>query len=372
MADAIFDHPETGGEERHACHLLCAYLAEQGFAVETGVGGLETSFRAVYEYGNGGPSIGLLCEYDALAGFGHGCAHHLQGPAIVAAAKAVKDVCMDNPFKLVVYGTPDEEVHGGKITMKQNGCFRDIDVALMMHGSSTTTTDVRCMALKTSIVTFHGKASHAAIAPDKGRSALDALLLAFHGVEFLREHVLDDTRMHYAILNGGGPGNVVPAEASGEFTLRSYDTGYVLSLTERLLDIFKGAALMTGTSYEVSELPFLMAKIPVLSLNELLMENARAVHAPTIRPPREKTGSTDFGNVMYEVPGSCIRLAFVPENATSHSQIYLDAGKSNAAHDATRFAAEILAMTTRDLITDPIKLEKVRQEFLMKKKSGQY
>lgn len=367
ISDDIFDHPELGEQEYYASAALIGYLEHSGFCVERGVGGLETAFRAVYENGAGGPSIGLLCEYDAIRDFGHGCAHHLQGPAIIAAATAIKGACRAFPYKIVVYGTPDEEVDGGKIRMKEKGCFQDIDVALMMHGSPTTTTDIKCMALKTFIATFHGKSSHAAIAPEKGRSALDALMLACHGIEFLREHVLEDTRLHYGILNAGGPTNIVPKEAVAEFTMRSYSTDYVNLVAERVEDIIKGAALMAGVTYEISERPFLMAKIPVLSLNEMLMENAVLVDAPTIRPAREKTGSTDFGNVMYDIPGSCIRVAFVHEKAAAHSQEFLEAGKSESAHKAVIYAAKILAMTAGDLISDPAKLDIVKKEFAEKK-----
>lgn len=368
ISDDIFDHPELGCQEHYASELLAGYLEERGFKTERGAGGLETAFRAVYENGAGGPSIGLLCEYDAIKDFGHGCAHHMQGPAIIAAAQAIKKACTDLPYKIVVYGTPDEEITGGKIIMKDNGCFRDIDVALMTHGSPTTTTDTKCMALRTFIVTFRGKASHAAIAPEKGRSALDALILACHGVECLREHVLDDTRLHYGILDAGGPTNIVHPKAVLELTMRSYDTDYVMSVARRAEDIIKGAALMAGVTYEIGEIPFLMAKIPVLSLNEIIMDNARLAEAPSIRPPRDKTGSTDFGNVMYDIPGSCIRVAFVPEDTASHSQEFLDVGKSRDAHGAVVCAAKILAMTAYDLISDAEKLNRVKNEFAEKKK----
>ena len=370
MADAIFDHPEWGFEEVFASGLLTEELEKNGFAVERGVGEIPTAFRAVYENGTPGegPNIGLLCEYDAIKGMGHGCGHHIQGPAVLAAAEAVKKLCRDKAYRLIVYGTPAEETAGGKILMKEKGCFQDIEVALMMHPSPTTTTDVKCMALITYHVTFHGKAAHAAMAPDKGRSALDAILLAAHGMECLREHVKEDTRLHYTILDAGGPSNAVPAKAAAEFCIRSYNTDYLLTVAERVRDIFKGASLMTGTQFEISEQPFFMAKIPVLSLNQILMSHAENFNAPTIRPPREKTGSTDFGNVMYDVPGSCIRVAFVSEGAAAHSQDYLDAGKCEDAHRCLVVAAEILAGTCIDLIEEPELLQKVREEFAEKKK----
>jgi len=199
--------------------------------------------------------------------------------------------------------------------------------------------------------------------PDKGRSALDAILLACNGIEFLREHAKDDTRLHYTILNAGGASNVVPAKAEAEFCMRSYNSAYLEKVTERVENVIKGASLMTGTTYNIKRLPTYQGKIPVLSLNKILMDNAHLVNAPTIRPAREKTGSTDFGNVMYNIPGSCIRVAFVPEGTSSHSKEYIDAGKTKAAHDCTMYAAKILADTCYDLIVDPLLMKEGKSEF---------
>ena len=362
-ADDLFDHPECDGHEVRACGQLIQWLESEGFAAEKGIGGMETAFRAVYQHGTGGPSIGLLTEYDALPGIGHACGHHLQPPAIIGAALALKKCLTDTPYKIVVYGTPAEETRGGKIIMLKNGCFRDIDVALMTHGAPATCVDVKSMACRGFTVTFHGVRAHAAMSPEKGRSALDALLLACQAVEFLREHVREDTRMHYSIVNGGGANNAVPAEASGSFGLRSSSTAYLETVVRRFLDILKGAALMTGTTYDVKASEELDAKIPVLRLNDLFMKNAEAAGAPRIRPPRQKTGSTDFGNVMRIVPGCCIRVAFVPEGSAAHSQEFLDAGKTQAAHDAVIYAAKILAYTAADMIEQPETLAAIRQEF---------
>lgn len=367
MSDRIFDFSEISGEEYQSSALLEDYLEARGFLVERGIAGLPTAFRAVYRNGEGGPKIGLLAEYDALEGMGHGCGHHMQGPAIAGAAVALKEAGMDIPFELVVYGTPAEETLGGKIVMMEQGCFQDIDVAFMTHGGPETCTDVKCMALENFRVTFHGKASHAAIAPDQGRSAFDAALLSFHALEMLREHVKDDTRMHYTVNNAGGPPNVVPEIAEAEYTLRSYSTDYLNEVVERFMDILKGACLMTGTTCEIQrDRPF-KSKVPCALINEVLMENARLADAPTIRPPREKTGSTDFGNVMYEIPGSCIRIAFVPEGSPAHSMAYVNAGKSQEAHLAVVKAAQILAGSCLDLIKKPELFAQIRQEFLQNK-----
>lgn len=177
---------------------------------------------AVYENGTGGPSIGILCEYDALKGMGHACGHHMQGPACLGAAVAIKELAGETPFKLTVYGTPAEETLGAKCDMVKKGCFLELDAAFMMHGSPTTCTDVKCLADRSFEVVFHGKGAHAALAPEKGKSALDGLLIAFNGIEFLREHVPDDTRMHYTMTELPGPANIVPARAVGKFSLRSF------------------------------------------------------------------------------------------------------------------------------------------------------
>ncbi len=156
LSDQIYDFQEISMEEFQSSALLVKYLREHGFEVETGIAGLETAFRAVYRQGSGGVRIGLLAEYDALEGMGHGCGHHMQGPSVIGAALAIKECCSAQNFELIVYGTPAEETVGGKIIMGDAGCFQDIDVAFMMHGGPNTCTDVKCMALENFKVTFHG------------------------------------------------------------------------------------------------------------------------------------------------------------------------------------------------------------------------
>lgn len=370
MSDFIFDHPECGGQEYQAAKLLCDYLEKNGFLVERGIGGLETAFKATFRNGQGGPNFGLLAEYDALERIGHACGHHMQGPALVGAAVALKEQAGEQPFTLTVYGTPAEETFGGKINLLNAGYLTECDVALMFHPSQTTTTDVKCMAIASYTLRFHGKSAHAASAPELGRSALDALLLCLTGTEFLREHVEDDTRIHYTITNGGGADNVVPSLAEASVSLRSYNDLYLDSVIERFKNIVQGAALMTETTWELVEKPRFNSKIPVLTLNRLLMEKAELVNAPRLRPPREKTGSTDFGNVMFHIPGSCIRIAITDsESAPSHSQAYLDAGKGAAARTAIVCAAKVIAAACREMLEQPELLESIKIEFQEKKRA---
>ena len=372
MADQIYDLAEPGLEEFQSSKLLADYLQNHGFTVEMGIAGLPTAFRAVYEQGEGGPSFGFLAEYDALKDIGHACGHHMQGPSVIGAALALKDICKEQSYKIVVYGTPAEETIGGKIIMQEKGCFQDIDIALMMHAAPTTCVDLRCMALECFYVNFHGVESHAAMSPDKGKSAFDAALLSFQGIEFLREHVKEDSRMHYTVLDAGGPSNIVPGRTRAEYTLRSYSTDYLEKvIVPRFYDIIKGACLMTGTTYDIERSYPFKAKIPCITLNDLIMENAGQFDAPQITGPREKTGSTDFGNVMYDVPGCCIRTAFVPEGTSAHSKEYLDAGKTDKAHAALRSGSEILAGTCVDILENPELLQKIKEEFQERKKKEQ-
>ena len=362
MSDAIFDRPEMAFKEAFASGLLEDYLEEKGFTVQRGLGSLPTAFRAEYQNGEGGPSIGLLCEYDALPQ-GHACGHQMQGPSIVGAAYAIKELLKDKPYKLIVYGTPAEEGKGGKVIMLEDGFLQDMDVALMMHGGPATQTDIHSMAKISAKVTFHGKSAHAALKPEAGRSALDALLLSFQGIEFLREHVKEDTRIHYTVLDAGGPCNVVPQAATGDFGIRSYDSAYLDELIRRFENIIKGAALMTETTEEIHYGKRIEGKIPVFKLNELLMKNAEYYDAPNRQPDRKKTASTDFANVMYRIPGACIRIAFVPPGTSSHSQEFVDAGKTQEAHEAVLLAAKILAASAVQMVMEPQLLQDIKEEF---------
>ena len=370
MSDFIFDHPEIGLQEVQACELLCAFLARNGFQVERGYAGLPTAFRAIHSVGTGGPRIGLLCEYDALIGLGHACAHHLQGPCILGAAMAIKGQVTGRPYTLEVIGTPAEETVGGKIAMLEHGAFKDLDVALMMHGNDVTQVDLKSLALSEYLVTYHGTSAHAGMAPEDGRSALEALMLMFNGLAFLRGHVRDDTRIHGIIEQGGTVVNAIPDLAVARVEIRSYDRPYLDRVIERVMRIFEGAALMTDTRFTLEKTTEFHSKIPVRRLNDLVMANAALAGAKDLEPPRERTGSTDFENVMFHVPGTCINLPFVDKGISAHTQGYLDRGKAPEAHDAIVLGARILAMTVLDLLLDPALLDAVQADFRQEKETG--
>ena len=180
----------------------------------------------------------------------------------------------------------------------------------------------------------------------------------------MREHVNSDVKIHYTVVNcGGTPANVVPAYAEASVYVRSYNRAYLDTVCRRFEKVLKGAAMMTETEVEIIEEKKVDNKIPVLTLNDLVMKQAEEIHAPQIAPAREKTGSTDFGNVMRRVPGTCARIAFVAPGAAAHSQEYIEAGKTEAAHDAVIYGAKILAGTALELIENPELLKQAKEEF---------
>ena len=370
LADRICDHPEPGLSEFQASGWICQYLERYGFKTEKGAGGFETAFRAEYTIGDGnGPGIGLLCEYDALEGIGHGCGHHIQGPGIAGAAVALSRTLDGRlPCRIIVYGTPAEETLGAKIPMMKNGCFRDLDLALMIHASgSGSSVDNKTLAMSQFDVVFTGIGAHAAISPEKGRSALDAMLLSFHGMEILREHVPDDIRMHYCIPEAVRPVNVVHDRAVGSYALRGYSREVLNGVIGRFYKIIEGAALMTETEFDIQKVNEFDNGIAVPSLQDLLMKNAYLIQAPDIRPPREKAGSTDFGSVSHYIPGACMRIACGCEGIRGHSKELAALGKLEDFHKGMTDAAKILAASVWDYLNDKELQEKIKFEFEEKK-----
>ncbi len=365
LACQIFDHPEADGKEYFACQLLSAELERQGFRVERGVGNQETSFRAVWSNGTGGPNIGILGEYDALLQKGHGCGHHMQTPAAIGAAVALKKLFegTDTPFTVTVYGTPAEETYGGKIIMQENGCFRELDVALSTHSTREYAfVGGSSMALISYRVTFKGKSAHAASAPYAGRSAADAMFLSFNGIEFMREHVKDGTRMHYTIKESLPPSNVVPERAAGGYTLRSRDNAYLKEIEKRFLDIIEGACLMTETEAELERKPFFAAQRRSNFLAEVAKSNLELLDVDILPELiKDSGGSTDFGNVSCTVPSLLVYLPYYP--APGHSDEWVAHGKTAHAESCIRNSAKVLAGIMYDMVTDPTVLEKAKEEF---------
>ena len=361
----IFDHPECDGKEEYASALLGKQLEDFGFAVERGVGNQPTSFRAVGKNGEGGMNIGILGEYDALPVKGHGCGHHMQTPAAIGAAVALKNALegTDIPVTLTVYGTPAEETYGGKIIMADHGCFRELDVAIGTHATKMDAfVGGSSMALQSFLVHFKGKSAHAAGAPWEGRSAGDAMLLSFQGIEFMREHVKDGTRMHYTVKQALGPSNVVPADALAGYTIRSNDNAYLDTVVPRVKKVIEGACMMTETTCEYEIHPTFAARIP----NQPLADAAKKVFdilgikscEDLVRP---SGGSTDFGNVSVLCPSVMVYLNYV--DAAAHTDEWVAAGKTEDARRCLMDSTRAVALLVLELLEDPRLLQAARADF---------
>lgn len=269
VSDRIWDYAETRFDEVRSANLLCKTLENEGFQVERGVANLETGFIATF--GNGKPAIAILGEYDALAGLsqqagsanyepiiqngnGHGCGHNLLGVGALAGAIATKQYFEDHNLAGTVkyFGCPAEESGYGKSFLARDGYFKDVDVAFSWHpGTVNAIMHARANAVINATFKFKGRSSHAAASPHLGRSALDAVELMNVGVNYLREHIVDEARIHYAVTNTGGLApNVVQAEAEVTYLIRAPKPNQVKDLYQRVLNCAKGAALMTETTVE--------------------------------------------------------------------------------------------------------------------------
>ena len=360
LACDIFDHPEPGREEYYASDRLTKFLQGEGFAVERGIGGLETAFRATWEQGSDGPAIGFMMEYDALRGMGHACGHHLQGPTTIGAALALKEVVKE-PFKLVLYGTPDEENKGGKIDMVEQGLFRDVDVMFSHHTGRKTSCSFANKALAPQQVTFHGTPAHASGGPWKGRSAMDAMLLAFHGLEILREHVKDGCRIHYTILQGTGPSNIVHETAKAHITLRADDKVYLEEMRQRMENVLKGACLMTDTTYEMDWRPVYWNYVPNQTLRQRAFAIAKELNVPVLSTADSRgSGSSDIGNVSWVAPSMNLNTYY---DFGAHTLEHAENGKTEKARYAMYEGSQILSLVALDCITDPDYLAAVCAEY---------
>lgn len=251
-AEFIFQHPETAYEEILSSRCLADFLEEKGFSVSLGTAGISTAFTA--NWGDGEPIIGFLAEYDALAGVGHACGHNLLGTAVCGAACALKEymTAADVPGTVRVYGCPAEEIMSGKIVMDKAGVFDDLSAAVTWHpfDRNRVSNDI-WQAQDIKNYTFHGISAHASKAPEEGRSALDAAELMNIGVNYLREHVPGDVRMHYAYLDNHIPANVVPDTAKTNYFIRSSKRSRTEDASRRVDNCARGAALMTGTTVDI-------------------------------------------------------------------------------------------------------------------------
>jgi aminobenzoyl-glutamate utilization protein B len=410
----IWEYAELGYHEEKSSTLLQTDLKTAGFALQSGVAEEPTGFMA--SYGQGKPVIAILGEFDALPGLsqaavpdrspivaaapGHGCGHNLLGSGAALSAVALKEYMEANHVTgtLRYYGTPAEEGGSGKIYMLRAGLFRDVDVVLHWHPwNSNSVTNGGMLALISAKFTFHGVAAHAALAPDRGRSALDAVMLMGNGIEFLREHVPSNTRLHYIITNGGAAVNIVPDTAEMQLMARSPSNATLDGIWQRVVKVARGAELMTETTMDMKIDSTDANIIPNDALAQVAQKDLEEVggfrYTPeeqhfaeelqkslppeaaggldttaevvALRPidPNAPSGSTDVGDVSWNVPTiGFLAATFVPGVAAHTWQAAACAGMSIGQRGMV-IAAKAIALTAADLFADPRIVQQAKADF---------
>jgi aminobenzoyl-glutamate utilization protein B len=421
----IWSYAEVGLEERRSSERLASTLENAGFRVRRGVSGMPTAFVA--EYGSGKPVIGLLAEYDALPELsqeavgerrpapgrtnGHGCGHSAFGAAVVGAALAVREAWDRHGLKgtLRVYGTPAEETLIGKVYMALDGQFKDLDACLHWHpGTKNKVNYQSSKALISAKFTFTGLPAHASGSPHQGRSALDGVELMNVGVNFMREHVKESSRIHYVITNGGGQPNVVPPTAQVWYFIRANNHGDAEMQFDWVRDIAEAAAKMSRTKVAVHVDTDCHEIIPNLPLSQVLQGNMERVGPPPFTaadrtlaaelqrelrnipgfsedaPLHEKIeklpaepepatgGSTDVGDVSWQVPTAGFNAATFAAGSPGHSWQNVAAIGSPIGHKGMIVAAKVLALSAADLLLDPRALQEARADFERRTKDLKY
>ncbi len=364
LALFIHEHPELSGQEYEAQKRLVAFLEEKGFTCSTRVAGFETAF-----VGRCGeprrPAIAVIAEYDALPELGHACGHNLIAASAVGAAAAFAAANPDCSGQVCVIGTPAEETSKlhVKQTMLDRGVFDNVDVALMMHGSDRTTTMGRNLAVDSAEFRFTGKPAHASKYPHLGASALDAAVLTLMGLEFLREHVRSDVRIHGVITDGGLRPNIVPEKSALEYMVRAATRSYLDEIKQRVLNCARAGALATGTEVAIDYVKGNDNKLLVPSLSDVLQEEAIAAGANQVMSPEKELGSTDFGNVSHQLPSATLKVAFVTTGTPGHTREWVEASRSERARQAIAVASKAMAVTADRLLSDEALLARIHDEF---------
>jgi aminobenzoyl-glutamate utilization protein B len=415
----IWDYAEVGFKETKSSLLLQNTLKDNGFKVEAGVAGMPTAFVATF--GSGKPVIGILAEFDALPGLsqdsssfkapipnknnGHGCGHHLFGTGSVATGIAIKRLMEEGKIKgtIKVFGCPAEEGGDGKVYMVREGLFKDVDVVLHWHPDEHNTVMYSSsLAIKTAKFRFYGIAAHASLSPDKGRSALDAVEAMDYMVNMMREHIPQESRIHYIITNGGKAPNIVPDFAESFYYVRHPERAIVDSLFKWVVKTAEGAALGTGTkmAYEVisGSHDLLINKALAIDMQANLEKVGGVTYTPDeivfakqiqatflgkvpsldsatfIQPLHieKNLASTDVGDVSYAVPTVGVETATWVPGTPAHSWQAVACGGRDIGIRGMIVAAKTMTFTAIDLFLTPALLQKAKDEFTISKGDYQY
>jgi amidohydrolase len=365
LSHRIHQHPELAYQEVRAAGWLADFLEAQGLRVERGVGGLETAFRATLDAG-AGPTVAILCEYDALPAIGHACGHNAIATAGAGAAAALAGVRDRLPRgRVVVLGTPAEEGGGGKVVLLRAGVFQGVDAAMMVHGWDAWIPHMDLLGIERVGFEFTGRAAHASADPWEGVNALDAVIQTFNAVSLLRQQVRPEARIHGIVTHGGAAPNIIPEFAAALFYVRAPRLDELAALRERVIACAEGAARATGATLKVVAQPD-RAYAPMKrndTLLDLYRANLAGLGAIETEAPPGRLGSSDVGNVSQALPTIQPLMRIAPAGTPIHSRAFEAAAASPLAREGILTAAKAMAMTAADLLTDPGLVAKARREF---------
>jgi amidohydrolase len=365
LSHKIHDNPELGYQEVKAAGWLTEFLAQQGFKVERGVAGVETAFRATLETGEG-PTLAILCEYDALPQIGHACGHNIIATAGVGAGAGLAAVRDRLPKgRIQVIGTPAEEGGGGKVKLINGGVFKNVDAAMMVHGFDRWVGHADLLGIVRVGFEFKGKAAHASADPWEGVNALDAAIQTYNNVAMLRQQVRPDARLHGIITHGGAAPNIIPEFAAATFYVRSLSVDYMWDLQKRVIRCAEGAAKAAGCELKVVEHRDTVYE--PMKRNAALLDAFRAnlkTFGVTESPElRDRLGSSDIGNVSRVLPAIQPMVKIAPDGTPIHSRAFEAAAKSPLAREGMLISAKTMAMTVCDLLSDPSLIKRAQAEF---------
>jgi amidohydrolase len=362
IAEELYLHPEMGLKEFKASALLSGILGKNGFAVERGVAGLETAFRACY--GTAGPGIAILAEMDALPEMGHACGHNIIAAAAVGAALALRHALPEDAARIIVLGTPAEELGIGKLEMVRNGIFTDVDFAMMVHPSSKRQVVKMYLGLARVRFSFFGRPAHAAAYPEEGINALDAVIQTFNSINALRQQLRPEVRVHGIITEGGVAPNIIPERGGCYFYVRADDLKEVEEVKQRVIACAQGAALASGCRLQVEEDGRVLAPLKInRAFSALYSAQLRHLGLEESTAPADRNkGSSDIGNVSQIVPtihphvplGSGLHI---------HSEDFARATVSAMGKEAVLEGARTLALTAAALAASPKERMKISMEF---------
>jgi amidohydrolase len=364
LSHRIHANPEPAFEEHQAAAWVAEVLARHGYAVEHPAGSLATAVRGRLAGGRGadGPRIGVLGEYDALPGLGHGCGHNTMAASGVGAAIALAAVRDAFAGEIVFLGTPAEERGSGKAFMLEDGLFEGLDAALLFHPCDRSHVDIAPLASEDVDVVFTGLQSHASSEPWEGRNALDAMIGLFVSVGLWRQQLPPHCRVHGIIQEGGTAANIIPDRTRAWFMIRSADQAYYQRMKARFRELAEAAALAAGVDVEIS----FSGYASTMKTNRLLAErwvaNA-AAYGIQDEGPDPTSGSTDMANVSWAVPAIHPELAITDRPTPGHSTEFRDAAARPRADETVLLAATLVAQTALDLYLDPGLVQAAWAEF---------